>query len=998
VIRKIDKEILIGFLEEAMGYLPAIRQSIEDYIADHSRSDVIQDAHRLAHTIKGAASMVGFTDLSHVAHSIEETLEEIADSCQPMSEETATLLLTTLDEIESKLNELSHETHSEANDSQTETDATPRAELAEVSDDLPAPPQPFAAARANVPAVPADEPQDESLIDPEMLEVFSMEAEDHLRVISAGLAALDRDPSNREALQEVRRSSHTLKGAAGVVGLRTITMLAHRMEDLLDQLYDGSQLVTPDAMSTLMASAEVLENLSRGASERSVRQSVEELYACYAVLLERSGTNAGSISEAISSAKAPTFATLEAADLGEEGVIDLNAYASQTGSATESAATENKGAAEEVKRAARRVVRVPLERLDALVKLVSELVISRTVLEQRMSDLGREVEELQHSTDRLRRVSTKLETEYETKSFASGKSGGFNVKRNASEFIGEGMASLASTSSFVAPSLGAGIAFPGATAFDAHGFDELELDRYTEFHTLARELAETSSDTNAVGNELENLLGDFDQVLNRQRRLTSEIQERLMRVRMVPLSALATRLHRTVRVTADQEGKGVDLRLEGDNIELDTTVLDQMADPLLHLLRNAVGHGIELPATRRAHGKPERGTIRLRAFHEGTEVVIEISDDGGGLDPAVIRVKAVRQGFFSAAEMAAMSDKEVLNLIFLPGFSTAKEISEVSGRGVGMDVVKEHVTKLQGTVALDSVQGRGVTFTVRLPMTLAVTRALMVKAHGEMFAVPLSAVKQIMRVDRNEIERLGDEHVVRAGGNVYPVVRLGQALKLKQPAEDTIGRLPALILSVGGGQIALVVEHLVEGREVVIKSLGNHLRHVQGIMGATLLGDGRVIPILNPVDLVRGDANSATTARTTANRTGGQTPTARKTLSVMIVDDSPSVRRVMSNLIKGANWQFTTAKDGLEALEVLQAAPRQPDVILMDVEMPRMDGYELLAALKRQETYRHIPVVMITSRTGEKHRRKALDLGASEYLSKPYQDEVLLNLVQQLAK
>jgi len=262
----------------------------------------------------------------------------------------------------------------------------------------------------------------------------------------------------------------------------------------------------------------------------------------------------------------------------------------------------------------------------------------------------------------------------------------------------------------------------------------------------------------------------------------------------------------------------------------------------------------------------------------------------------------------------------------------------------------------------------------------------------------LNVVKQIMRFERSEIDRFGAEPVVRAGGNVYPLINLGQTLKLRQPADDTVARVPVLILSVGDRQIALAVDQLIEGREIVIKSLGNHLRRVPGLMGATLMGDGRVIPILNPVDLVRGDTKTGTTPIRQRTGTGTQPAGRRRTLSVMIVDDSPSVRRVMTNLMGGAGWQSSAAKDGLEALEMLQTAHKLPDVVLADIEMPRMDGYELLAALKRQDSYRDIPVVMITSRTSEKHRRRALDLGASEYLSKPYQDEVLLDLIRKLAK
>ncbi|MBA3712713.1 MAG: hybrid sensor histidine kinase/response regulator [Pyrinomonadaceae bacterium] len=468
-----------------------------------------------------------------------------------------------------------------------------------------------------------------------------------------------------------------------------------------------------------------------------------------------------------------------------------------------------------------------------------------------------------------------------------------------------------------------------------------------------------------------------------------------MRVRMVPLATMVTRLHRTVRVVADQERKLVDLIVEGENIELDTTVIDQMADPLLHALRNAVSHGIEVTERRRLLGKNERGSIRLRAYYEGSEVVIQISDDGSGIDPSALRAKAIAGGFFSSAEAAAMTDKDALSLIFLPGLSTAKEISEVSGRGIGMDIVRDYVNKLQGTLTVDSTPGHGATFTIRLPMTLAVTRALLVKANQETFAVPLSSVKQLLRVEREEVERLSAEPVIRAGGKVYPMIRLGEALNLKQPLDAPLSsRLPVLILGAGENQVALVVDQLIEGREIVIKSLGNHLRRVQGIMGATLLGDGRVIPILNPVDLVGRKVASASAQAPTPRRTAE----VRRVINVMIVDDSPSVRRVTSNLIKSAGWQFSTAKDGLDALEVLQNSTELPGVILLDVEMPRMDGYELLAALKRQDAYRLIPVVMVTSRTGEKHRRKGFDLGASEYLSKPYQDDMLLGIIRKLAK
>jgi chemosensory pili system protein ChpA (sensor histidine kinase/response regulator) len=468
-----------------------------------------------------------------------------------------------------------------------------------------------------------------------------------------------------------------------------------------------------------------------------------------------------------------------------------------------------------------------------------------------------------------------------------------------------------------------------------------------------------------------------------------------MRVRMVPLTSIGARIQRTVQVAASQEGKIVDVLIEGQSIELDTTVLNQIVDPLLHLLRNSVSHGIEPPMRRRLLGKPERGTIGVNSNYDGTDVVIEISDDGAGLDPAFLRSTAVKKGYLSGAVAEATTDKEAFALIFLPGFSTASEVSEVSGRGVGMDIVKAAVNKLQGTVTVDSTPGKGTSFTIRLPTTLAVKRALMIKSNGERFAIPFGVVTQILRVGRDEIEHMAHDPVVRVEGKVFPVVRLGEALGLKQPADDTMSRLPVLIVTVGSDQFALVVDQILEGREIVIKSLGNHLRRIKGVVGATLMGDGSVVPILNPVDLVHRNGQRSIAPSSVC--VPPQPPQPRGNLTIMVVDDSPSVRRVMSNLLKSAGWQPIQAKDGLDALDILNNSSQRPSLILLDVEMPRMDGYELLATLKRHETHREIPVVMITSRTGEKHRLKALELGASEYLSKPYHEDELVGTVRRLA-
>jgi len=349
---------------------------------------------------------------------------------------------------------------------------------------------------------------------------------------------------------------------------------------------------------------------------------------------------------------------------------------------------------------------------------------------------------------------------------------------------------------------------------------------------------------------------------------------------------------------------------------------------------------------------------------------------------------------FTAQEAAELTDNELFPLIFQPGFSTAKELSEVSGRGVGMDIVRDKVNRLKGTVSVASESGKGTTFTIRLPMTLAVTRALLVSDRQETFAIPMQAVQQILRLEKDQVDQLGSEPVIRVSGKTYPLVNLSDKLSLQGQADESRSTIPVLIVSSGDQQIALAVEKILSGRDIVVKTLGNHLRQVDGLIGATLTGEGTVVPILDVAWMVGSDSSDRMTSRPTA--AAPKKKRKNDTNTVMIVDDSVSVRRVMSNLIRSAGWSLIEAKDGVDALEVLQSSARKPDLFLLDIEMPRMDGYELLSSLRSHDAYRNIPVVMVTSRAGEKHRQKALDLGATDYMIKPYQDEQLLSLAQSL--
>lgn len=957
-----DPELLEAFMMEAEEHLEIVTRQLRVLDRDPSDRQAAEEIRRSVHTLKGAAGMVGFRGISRIAHRMEDLFDRVHEGSLTLGGGVMATLFRASDALQDLLKG-------------DRSDAL-RSNLVELSQSFDRLEQAAPARAEAVSAKPAVTDSFSSAVvdevDPEFLEVFSIEAEEHMQTIFRRLRDLEADPKDSAAILDVRRSVHTLKGSAGMVGLKSVSRLAHRMEDVFDRVVDGSLLITAPTLALFFSTADVLEDLVHGGGTHRLREEMPGLYQQYDRILGTPqpavpvpSTVLESFDEEVPAA--PTD-SMEASgetsfELGSTGFLSARA----------------RSAAAAPKVRSGQVIRVPIERLDDVVKMVSELIVNRTTFEQYFRNLIQEVDELNLSLARLRNVAGKLETQLEVAGL-----GGMNL------------ASLVGTLPTGAFPTGA---MPQAPKLHVKTtrlseFDALEFDRYTDLHLLSRELSETATDINAIGSELGGSIADFDSVLTQLGRLTSDVQDKLLRLRMLPVGTLTARLDRTVRVTATAKGKLVDFSVIGEDVELDKTVVEEMADPLLHILRNAVDHGIEPPNIRRTFGKPERGQIRMLAYQESTQIVIEVRDDGGGLDIERIRAKVVGQGLASDAEASAMGDDELIQYIFAPGFSTAREVSEISGRGVGMDVVKTTVTKLKGTVNVQSVPGRGTAFIIRLPMTLAVARVLLVRAAGETYAVPFAGVSQILRVDSDMVGKVGNDPVVSIGGKVLPLVNLSKALGGRQTAMlDAESRLPVVVMTIEGKLYAIVVDDVIEAREVVVKNLGTLLRRVHGVSGATLTGDGGVVLILNMPELIREAPGRVMAERAV------RTPTpARETLDVLVVDDSVSVRRVVSNLMKNAGFNPISAKDGVEALELIQGAARLPDIVLSDVEMPRMDGYELVSTLQSQEAFRHIPVVMITSRAGEQHRQKAFNLGVSEYLVKPYQDEILLGVIRRLTR
>uniref|UniRef100_UPI0025BD1BBB response regulator n=1 Tax=Arenimonas sp. TaxID=1872635 RepID=UPI0025BD1BBB len=481
-------------------------------------------------------------------------------------------------------------------------------------------------------------------------------------------------------------------------------------------------------------------------------------------------------------------------------------------------------------------------------------------------------------------------------------------------------------------------------------------------------------------------------LLLQQSRVSSDLQEGLMRTRMVPFDALVPRLRRVLRQSGSETGKQVNLKVDGASGEMDRNVLDRMTAPLEHMLRNAVAHGLELPADRKKAKKPEEGLVRVQVQREGSEVVLKISDDGRGLDKEAIRKKAVERGLLKAD--AEVSDASLYGFILETGFSTAATVSRLAGRGVGMDVVYSEIRQLGGSLSIESEVGKGSTFTIRLPFTLAVTQAVFVKIGDTSFAVPIASVQGVGRMSRAELDKqLATEHPsFTYAGESYAIHDLGTLIgHAPAKAQDSL-QMPLLLARSGDLRAAICIDQVLGSKEIVVKPVGPQVNSIPGIFGATIMGDGRVVVILDVAPLVR---RQASIDRSIELVPAAPAPAARRIPAVMVVDDSITMRKVTGRVLERHNMEVLTAKDGVDAIEKM--AERVPDLMLLDIEMPRMDGYELAQNMKSDPRLKDVPIIMITSRTGDKHRQRAFDIGVNRYLGKPYQEvELMRNVFEML--
>jgi chemosensory pili system protein ChpA (sensor histidine kinase/response regulator) len=800
----------------------------------------------------------------------------------------------------------------------------------------------------------------------EVLEFFIPEAEEHLQAVTECLLALEANP-NPDDIHRLFRSMHTVKGSAAQVGLHRISAVAHRVEDLLGYLRDGMVQPNAEIVDVCLESVDVLKKFlhRQWSSDAEMAAAVDPLLARIVELTPE-------ISEPeTQEANAP--ASAESAD-------------AQTSA---SAGAQRPAGAQPLPQA--KSVRISLERLDRMMNAVGELVINRTRMLGRLTELAKLVEVLNFSKGRLSGKVSEFQEKHE-----------FN--RISGSLIPGSQPPQMDTFRGKLPA-----AVPRIMSSELLEFSELEMDRYDDVNILSRSLTEISADVTEVLTQLEAFMGRVDSDIDEFTKLAHNLQDEITAARMVPIGNLYTRLSRTVRDAAKATGKPVELLLEGAETELDNNIIQHISDPLIHLVRNAVAHGIERTDVRREAGKREKGHITVRAYHRGNHIFIEVEDDGRGIDYERVRQGVVDSGAMSPVAAAELSERELREFLFRPGFSTASSTSELAGRGVGLDVVRANVHALNGEVEVRSELGQGACFTVKVPLTLIISQALFVRCGTSVFALPLAVIEEIRRLRPDEIEDVGGKLLTRVRDVVTEVVRLDLQLGLPS-LEPLNGYFHMVIVKVAGKQVGVVVEEVLGKDEIVIKNLGDYLRRVKLFPGTTIASDGSLILLIDLNRLVSADASDrrALPASSPAARVfapgaeavaAGSIPAeavdaVENDQVVVVADDSISVRKFVGRMLEKAGYRVKLASDGLEASEII--AQVGCHLVITDLEMPRMNGYELLAHLRQDPVTRRIPVLVVTSRAGAKHRDRAMKEGASGFLTKPVQEDQLMSIVDSL--
>jgi chemosensory pili system protein ChpA (sensor histidine kinase/response regulator) len=856
-----------------------------------------------------------------------------------------------------------------------------------------------AAAPAAEIAIPDLEPDGE--VPEEILEFFVPEAEEHLAIVQECLLSLEANP-NQEDINRLFRAMHTVKGSAAQVGLQRIARVAHAAEDLVGRIRDGELRPSAAIVDICLESVDTLKKFLYGQwpDETTLQSATKSLLAKIARLTPEetaADVPAATLAPAIAAVAEPHAVALDTApeDLTEEAANEALVKLAQT----RDGAKHDLAAVPQSKS-----VRISLERLDRMMNAVGELVINRTRMLGRVAELERLADVLNFSKGRMADKVTEFQEKYEFSRLST--SSPAQTPFSAPRFDG---------SSFTDQPSGA-FPFRGGYSSYSHGYDnsladfsELEMDRYDDFSILSRSLTEISADITEVLTQLDGFVRRVDSDIDEFTKLAHRLQDEITQARMVPIGNLYARLSRTVRDAAKASGKHVELTLAGAETELDNNIIQQISDPLIHLVRNSVAHGIESHDERYHAGKADTGNVAIRAYHRGNHIFIEVEDDGKGIDYARVKAKAIENGLVSEDTANELSERDLLEFLFHPGFSTAASKTELAGRGVGLDVVRANLAALNGEIDIDTVQGQGTRFTLKVPLTLIISQALFVRCGKFMFALPLAFVEEIRRLKQEDIEEVGGKLLTKVRDVVTEVVRLDAHLGIDH-VEPVNGYYRMVICNVAGRQVGLIVEEVIRKDEIVIKSLGEYMRNVKMFPGATIAPDGSLILLIDVNRLVVGESAehrplmmASAAARlfapgAAAVATGAVPAAAIDAVPdekvVLLADDSISVRRFVGRMLEKAGYRVKLASDGLEALEMVSVS--RCDLVVTDLEMPRTNGYELMSHMRQNPETRNIPVMVVTSRAGAKHKDRAMKEGATAFLTKPVQEDSFIAAVAQI--
>lgn len=927
----IDEDILPIFLEESEELLEQLDESINGWAETGEPGDHLDNLLRQLHTLKGGARMAGLASLGEFAHNFETFLIGVQSHPVAFNDDFFALLNGQQDEIIRRVEIYQKVAAGAASDDELASLKTSAAPQP-AAGEVPATETVSTAPEAAT-AIPATADAvvelPEDEIDDDILPIFLEESDDLVEELEESIQNWSESPGDSQIHDLLLRNLHTLKGGARMAGLNSLGEYAHNFETFLIGLQQNPVELDDDFFALLARRQDEVIRRVEIYKKLSVGAASDEELASLRTAIEPS-----------LDAEPAATAAVQAAEPDSAPAADEPA-----------AAEKDKQAS-----AAQEMIRVSADLMESLIGLAGESSITRGRVEQQIGDFGEALEEMEDTITRIRDQVRRLEIEAESRE------------------------TLIQTRQ-------------GPKADSA--FDELEMDRYTMLQEISRALNESTSDMMDLKDTLVNRSRDAETLLHQQARTSGELQEGLTRTRMVPFVRLIPRLRRIVRQISAEVGKSV--RFDAYNVEgeLDRNVLERIVAPLEHMLRNAVDHGIEDKEDRAAAGKPEQGRISLRLSREGGYVVLIISDDGGGIAVDAVRKKAIERGLITEGQ--DVSDHEVMQFIMHAGFSTAQKLTQISGRGVGMDVVGSEIKSLGGSMTIDSTLGVGTEFTIRIPFTVSINRALMVVVRDETYAVPLNTIEGIVRVSPYELEAYyqPDAPMFEYAGQPYRLAYMGRMLDNTEDPNlaGQVAPLPVILARSGDHSVALQVDRVIGSREVVVKTLGPQFDEVGGISGATVLGDGSVVIILDCMALVRSYEEKRESGEP-ALEEASIVEAAGNVLTVMIVDDSVTVRKVTSRLMERNGFKVVTAKDGLDAMNQLQGKEVRPDIMLLDIEMPRMDGFEVLRSIRRDGDLKDLPIIMITSRTGEKHKQQAMELGVNRYLGKPFQEASLLETIE----